>query len=58
MENIELFNKLYFSPSGYQSKQNLYKDAKKQDPTITLKFVNEWYDVFNEKPDIIKQTHL
>ena len=40
---------MYFDPSGYQSKQNLYKEAKKLDPTISIKFVNEWYDIFNEK---------
>ena len=49
MEKIELLKKLYFNPSGYQSKQNLYKEAKQQDPTISVKFVNEWYDIFNEK---------
>ena len=49
---------MYFDPSGYQSKQNLYKEAKKQDPTMTIKFVNEWYAIFNEKTDIIKQTPL
>jgi len=49
MEKVELLEKLYFDPSGYQSVQNLYKDAKKEDKTITLKFVKEWYDIYNEK---------
>ena len=49
MEKVNLLKKLYFDPSGYQSKQNLYKEARKQDKTITMKFVNEWYDIFNEK---------
>jgi len=58
MEKIELLKSLYFTPSGYQSKQNLYKEAKQIDKTMSMKFVNEWYDIFNEKQDIIKQTHL
>ena len=49
MEKVDLLKKLYFDPSGYQSIQNLYKDAKKEDKTITLQFVKEWYDIFNEK---------
>ena len=55
MEKIELLKKLYFNPSGYQSKQNLYKEAKLRDPTITTKFVNEWYDIFNEKTRYYKK---
>jgi len=27
MEKVELLKKIYFDPSGYQSKQNLYKEA-------------------------------
>ena len=49
MEKVNLLKKLYYDPSGYQSKQNLYKEAKKQDPTISIRFVNEWYDMVNEK---------
>ena len=49
MEKVNLLKKMYFDPSGYQSIQNLYKEAKKEDKTITLKFVKEWYDIYNEK---------
>ena len=49
MEKVNLLKNLYFDPSGYQSIQNLYKEAKKEDKTITLKFVKEWYDIVNEK---------
>ena len=34
MEKIELLTKLYYAPSGYQSKQNLYKETKQIDKTI------------------------
>ena len=54
MDKVNLLKSLYFDPSGYQSKHNLYKEAKKKDPTITIKFVNERYDTFNEKLDTME----
>ena len=44
MQNQEnILKTLYFDPSGFQSQQKLYSEAKKQDKTITSKFVKEWY---------------
>ena len=45
----ELLKKLYYDPSGFMSLQNLYKEAKKQDKSIKIKDVNEWYEKNNEK---------
>ena len=45
MENKEnILNKLYFDQSGFQSIQNLYKEAKAVDKSITLAFVKEWHN--------------
>ncbi len=43
MDKNELLNKLYYDPSGFQSQQRLYKEAKQKDNTITMKDVKEWY---------------
>ena len=40
----DLLNKLYFGKAGFQSQQNLYKEAKAINKTITLKYVKEWYN--------------
>ena len=43
MDKHALLNKLYFDPSGFQSQQRLYKEAKQKYNTITMKDVKEWY---------------
>ena len=40
----KLLNKLYFDQAGFSSIQNLYKEAKLKDPSITLAFVKEWHN--------------
>ena len=49
MDKNESLNKLYFDPSGFQSQQRLYKEAKQKDNTITMKDVKEWYAINVEK---------
>jgi len=49
MDKHALLNKLYFDPSGFQSQQRLYKEAKLKDKTITMKDVKEWYSQNVEK---------
>ena len=39
----ELLNKIFFDPSGYQSQQQLYKDARKLNHSITMREVKDWY---------------
>ena len=43
MDKNIILNKLYFDPSGFQSQQRLYKEAKQKDNTMMLKYVQEWY---------------
>ena len=40
----KLLNKLYFDPSGFQSQQKLFQEARKIDKSITLKDVKNWYE--------------
>ena len=40
----ELSNKLYYDPSGFQSQQRLYQEAKKIDKTIKITEVKDWYE--------------
>ena len=49
MDKTDLLSKLYYDPSGFQSQQRLYKDAKQKDKTITMKDVKEWYSQNVEK---------
>ena len=49
MDKNIILNKLYFDPSGFQSQQRLYKEAKQKDNTITMKDVKEWYSQNVEK---------
>ena len=51
----ELLNKLYYDPSGFMSLQNLYNEAKKQDNSIKLRDVKEWYEKNNEKNKILRR---
>ena len=54
MENQEnILKTLYFDPSGFQSQQKIYSEAKKQDKTISLKDVKEWYLKNVEKNKIL-----
>ena len=39
-----LLNKLYYGQAGFSSIQNLYKEAKQLDKSITLAFVKEWHN--------------
>ena len=41
-----LLKKLYYNELGYQSINNLYKEAKKEDNTMTLNYVRDWYQHF------------
>jgi len=43
MDKHELLNTLYYDPSGFQSQNWLYTEAKNKDKTITMKDVKEWY---------------
>ena len=45
----ETLRKLYFDPSGFQSLQKLYKEAKEKDKGMTLNFVKQWYEKNVEK---------
>ena len=40
----KLLNKLYFDPSGFQSQQKMFQEARKIDKSITLKDVKNWYE--------------
>ena len=44
----ELLKNLYYHELGYQSISHLFKDAKKIDNNITLAYVKDWYNYFNE----------
>ena len=41
-----LFKRLYYNELGYQSNNNLYKEAKKEDNSMTLNYVRDWYQHF------------
>ena len=43
MTKEDLLNKLHYDHSGFSSIQNLYKEAKQKDKSITLNFVQDWY---------------
>lgn len=44
MESKEqLLSKLYYDPSGFQSQQKLYEQARKLDRSITMKEVRDWH---------------
>ena len=43
-KNELLLKKLYYDPSGFQSQQRLYQDAKKIDKTIKINEVKDWYE--------------
>ena len=45
-EKDSLLKKLYYNELGYQSINNLYKEAKKEDNTMTLNYVRDWYQHF------------
>ena len=53
MDKNNVLNKLYFDPSGFQSQQRLYKEAKQKDNTITMNDVKEWYSQNVEKNKIL-----
>ena len=40
----KLLNKLYYDEAGFSSIQNLYKEAKQIDKSISLAFVKEWHN--------------
>ena len=44
----KILEDLYYNESGYQSINNLYKEAKEKDNTITLNYVKGWYKHCNE----------
>ena len=50
----KLSKELYFNESGYESINNLYKEAKEKDNTITLNYVKGWYKHFNEPKTQLK----
>ena len=39
-----LIKKIYYDPGGYGSVQETYKDAKKEDSTITVANVKDWFE--------------
>ena len=41
-----LLKRLYYNELGYQSINNLYKEAKKEDNNMTLNYVRDWYQHF------------
>ena len=41
--------KIYYHELGYQSISRLFKEAKNIDKTITLAYVKDWYNYFNER---------
>ena len=45
----ELLKNLYYNELGYQSISRLFKEAKKIDETITLAYVKDWYNYFNQR---------
>ena len=50
----KILKDLYYNESGYQSINNLYKEAKEKDNTITLNYVKGWYKHFNEPKTQLK----
>ena len=45
----ELLKNLYYHELGYQSISHLFKEANKIDGNITLAYVKDWYNYFNER---------
>ena len=45
----ELLKNLYYHELGYQSISRLFKEAKKIYTPITLAYVKDWYNYFNER---------
>lgn len=43
MTKDETISKVYYDPAGYGSVQNTWLDAKKKDPSITIKDVRIWF---------------
>jgi hypothetical protein len=39
----KLLNKIYYDPAGYGSIISTFKEAFKQDRTITLNYVRQWF---------------
>ena len=44
----KILKDLYYNESGYQSINNLYKEAKEKDKSIAFNYVKGWYNHFNE----------
>ena len=38
-----IISKIYFDEGGFGSVKNTFKDAKKEDPSITYKDVEDWF---------------
>jgi len=53
----KILKDLYYNDSGYQSINNLCKEAKEKDNTITLNYVKGWYKHFNEPKTQLKGTN-
>ena len=52
MQNQEnILKRIYFDPSGFQSQQQLYSEAKKQHTKNTSQVIKEWYLKNVEKQD-------
>ena len=43
MTKEEVIHKVYYDQAGYGSAKNTWIDAKKKDPTITIRDVQNWF---------------
>ena len=48
----KIISKLYYDKAGYGSIDTVYKNARKENNTITKKYVQEWFDT-----NMIKTAH-
>jgi hypothetical protein len=48
----KLLNQIYYDPAGYGSITSTFKESVKQDKTITLNYVRQW---FNSNLETTKQ---
>ena len=49
MEKVNLLENCILTLVDISLYKTYIKKQKKEDKTITLKFVKEWYDIYNEK---------
>ena len=54
MDKNQIISKIYLDPAGFGSNASTLAEAKKYDPTITLKDVQEWKNKHTERKTNLK----